>query len=153
MGIEENKKTLQRYFDELMNNRDYSKADEILHKDYSGSAGGGFKGVEGHKQYTSYLHSVFSDLHWATLEMIAEGDKIAIFQKCSGIHEKEFGGVPGTGKRMSFDMVSVYEFKDSKVYRGLTRVFYDYLNMYQQFGVLPSTEEIIKAYKESRKIA
>ncbi|OGN90413.1 MAG: hypothetical protein A2158_05585 [Chloroflexi bacterium RBG_13_46_14] len=152
MGVEENKKILQRYFDELMNNGDYSKVDEILHEDYSGSAGGGLKGVEGHKQYTSYMHSVLSDLHWETQEMIADEDKIAIFQKLSGIHEKEYGGVPGTGKRFSFNMVSMYEIKDGKVYRGLTRMLYDSLNMYQQIGVLPSTEEIIKAYNESQKM-
>ncbi len=31
MSVEENKKTLRRYVDELMNNLDYSKADEIIH--------------------------------------------------------------------------------------------------------------------------
>ena len=54
MGVEENKVIMQRYFDELMNNRDYSKADEILHPEYTGSAGGGLQGVEGHKQVHYY---------------------------------------------------------------------------------------------------
>jgi predicted ester cyclase len=152
MSIEENKRILQRYFDELMNNRDYSKADEILHKDYSGSADGGFSGVDGHKQYTRFVHSAFSDLHWETQEMMAEGDRIAIFQKCSGIHDKEFRGIPGTGKRFSYDMVSMYEFKDEKVYRGLARQIYDRLNLFQQWGILPSTAEIINAYKESHSV-
>ena len=79
MGIEENKKTLQRYFDELLNDQDFSKSDEILHEEYSGSAAEGLKGVEGLKQYRDYMHSLSSDLHWETLEMIAEGDKISIF--------------------------------------------------------------------------
>lgn len=154
MGIEENKRIMQRYFDELMNKRDYSKVDEILHADYVGSGGGGIKGVEGHKKYTAYMHSVFSDLHWETLEMIAEGEKIALFQKLSGVHEKEYGGFPGTGKRFSINlMVSVYEFKNGKVCRGLTRQVYDYLNLYQQLDILPPTEKLVKEYKESHNLA
>jgi predicted ester cyclase len=152
MSIEENKAIMQRYFDELMNNRDYSKADEILHPDYTGSAGGGLQGVEGHKQYTSWVHSVFSDLYWETLDMIAEEDKIAVFQKPRGIHEGEFQGVPGTGRSFSFDMVSVYEFKDGKVYRGLARIVSDTLIFYQQVGVLPSNDDFIKAYKEANNL-
>ena len=74
MGIEENKKTLQRYFDELMNNGDYSKAEEILHENYTGSGNGGVKGIEGHKQLNQLWHSAGPDMHYETLEMIAEGD-------------------------------------------------------------------------------
>ena len=151
MGIEENKKTLQRYFDELFNNQDYSKADEILHEDYTGSAAGGIKGLEGFKQLNQLWHSGGPDLHFETLEMIAEGDKVVIFQefKCTLIGEWQ--GIRGKGQSISRIMARIYEFKDGKVYRGATRGVGDMLSLFQQLGALPATEEIVKAYNESAK--
>ena len=151
MGIEENKKTLQRYFDELFNKQDYSKADEILHEDYAGTASGGIKGVEGHKQYVSYVHSASSDVFYETLEIIAEGDRIAIFQQMSGTHDGNFNGIPPTGVQYSLKQASVYEFKDGKVYRGLSMAVSDWLTVYQQMGVLPPNAEFIQAYNDSKK--
>ena len=150
MGIEENKKTLQRYFDELHNQQDYSKADEILHEDYTGS-GGGIKGVEGLKQFIKQQHSQSSDLTYKTMDMIAEEDRIAIFLEVSGIHDGVFNGVPPTGNTFSIAQVSVYEFRDGKVYRGLSRTLLDQLGLYQQLGVLPSTAEFVQAYNDSLK--
>jgi len=151
MGIDDNKVIMKRYFDELMNNRDYSKADEILHPDYTGSASGGINGIEGHKQYTAYVHSAFSNLHFGTVDMAAEEDKIMIINEISGLHDKEYNGVPATNKKFSYKNANVYEFKDGKVVRGTPGIVADLLGVYQQLGVLPSTPEIIKNYNDSLK--
>ena len=151
MDIEENKKTLQRYFDELMNNGDYSKADELIHEDFSGPAGGGIKGIEAHKQHRSQLVSAGNDIHWETLEMIAEGDKIVIFQRFTATFVGEYQGIKGTGQQIDRTWACMYEFKDGKVIRGLTRLVIDNLSFYQQVGALPPTEEFIQAYIDSLK--
>ena len=152
MGIEENKKILQRLFDELWNNQDYSKADEILHEDYTGSGGGGIKGIEGHKQLNQLWHSATPDMHYETLEMIAEGDKVVIFQEFKGTLVGEFQGIKGKGQPITRHPVGIYEFKYGKVIRGgATRVVNDALSFYQQLGALPPTEEIVKAYNDSLK--
>jgi predicted ester cyclase len=154
LGIEENKETLQRYFDEIMNNGDYSKAGEILHRDFSGSAGGGLRGIEGHKQYRDYMFSAAPDGHWETLEMIAEGDKVVIFNEFTGTFKVpgEFQGIPPTNRPFTRVIAGVYEFEDGKIIRGLTRQVSDMLPVLQQLGFLPSTEAIIKSYKESHNL-
>ena len=89
MGIEENKKTLQRYFDELFNNQNYSKGDEIIHEDFTYAFGGGFKGVEGHKQHTADIHSMFSNLHTRILDMAVEENKAVVLSENTAIQDKE----------------------------------------------------------------
>ena len=152
MGIEENKEIMQRYFDELMTNRDYSRVDEILHQDFIAVGGGGLKGVEGHKQYNDYLHSVVSDARFEVQQMIAEGDTVAVFSEWSGTNDGSTQGIPPTGNHVSFIMAAVYEFKDGKILRGAVRTLSNHLSMYQQMGILPSTEEIIKTYKETHNL-
>ena len=55
-------------------------------------------------------------------------------------------------KKITRVIVSIYGFKDGKVFRGLTKSVVNELDLLQQEGVLPSTEEIIQAYKESHNM-
>ena len=148
MGIEENKKTLQRNIDEMMNNGDYSKANEIMHEDYVSPRGGG---IEESKQHRDFLWTSVPDAHIEILDMIAEEDKIAVWQKVKGTFTGGLYGLKGKGQ--SFDRVyaSIYEFKDGKIIRSSNREVIDTLSFFQQLGVLPSTEEIVKAYNDSLK--
>jgi ketosteroid isomerase-like protein len=151
MGIEENKETLQRYFDELFNNQDYSKADEIIHEDITYSWGGGLKGVEGHKQHIADMHSRVSNLHIGILDMAVEENKAVVLQEWTAIHDKELFGIPATNKSFSNRMAGVVEFKDGKIFRSTTEIVRDMLSVFQDLGVLPSTEEIIRNYNDALK--
>ncbi|HEY94938.1 MAG TPA: ester cyclase [Dehalococcoidia bacterium] len=151
MGIDENKVIVQRYIDELITNLDYSRADEILHEDFTYSWGGGFKGVEGHKQHTADIHSMFSNLQARILDMAVEENKAVVLQEWTAIHDKELNGIPATNKSFSWRHAGVLEFKDGKIIRTTTHIVRDDLSFYQDLGVLPSTEEIIRNYNESLK--
>ena len=151
MGTEENKKTLQRYFDELMNNQDYSKADEIIHEDFTYSFGGGFKGVEGHKKHMADIRSRASNLHIVILDMAVEENKAVVLQEWTAIHDKEYNRIPATNKSFSWRHAGVLDFKDGKIVRTTTHIVRDDLSFFQDLGVLPSNEEIIRNYNESLK--
>ena len=151
MGIDENKVIVQRYIDELITNLDYSRADEILHEDFTYSWGGGFKGVEGHKQHTADIHSMFSNLQARILDMAVEENKAVVLQEWTAIHDKELNGIPATNKSFSWRHAGVLEFKDGKIVRTTTEIVEDRLSVFQDLGVLPSTPEIIKNYNDSLK--
>ncbi|MFC1947419.1 ester cyclase [Chloroflexota bacterium] len=151
MGIEENKVIMQRYFDELFNNQDYSKGDEIIHEDFTYAFGGSFKGVEGHKQHTADLHSRVSNLQARILDMAVEENQAVVLSEMTAIHDKEYIGIPATNKSYSYKYGNVFEFKDGKIVRLTTEVVKDHLGVFQDLGVLPSTEEIIRNYNDSLK--
>ena len=90
MSIEENKEVLQRYFDELFNNQDYSKGDEIIHEDFAYAFSDDLKGVEGHKKHTADIHSWFSNLHVEILDMAVEENKAVVLEEMTGIQDKDF---------------------------------------------------------------
>ena len=149
MSVEGNKVILQRYY-ELFNDQDYSKGDEIIHEDFTYAFGGGFKGVEGHKQHTADLHSRFSNLHARILDMAVEENKAVVLGEMTAIHDKELNGIPATNKSFSFKYANMLELKEGKIVL-LTEMVQDYLSVYQQLGVLPSTPEIIENYNDSLK--
>jgi predicted ester cyclase len=130
---------------------DFSETDEILHKDYGGSGGGGFKGVEGLRNYLTGVRTIMSNPHWETLDMVAEGNWVSTYHQLTGIFDGEYQGIKGKGQPVSYTIAGLYEFKAGKVYRGLVRTAYNFLDIFQQIGVLPSTEEIIRNYNDSVK--
>ncbi len=150
MGIEENKVIIQRYF-KLFDNQDYSKGDEIIHEDFTYAFGGGFKGVEGHRKHTADIHSMFSNLQSRILDMAVEENKAVVLGERTGIHDKEFNGIPATNRSFSYRYANVYEFRDGKIVRLSTEIVSDMLRFYQALGVLPSAEQIIINYNDSLK--
>ena len=116
MSIEENKETVRRYIEEVLNNQDYSKGEEIIHEDFTYSWGGGFKGVEGHKQHTADIHSMFSNLQARILDMAVEENKAVVLQEWTAIHDKELNGIPATNKSFHGDMQVRWNSKMEKLF-------------------------------------
>ena len=141
MGIEENKKILQRYIDEVQNRRDLTKLEEILHEGFYGDNKlGGISGKPAYKQFGDWITSVFPDIRNEPKEIIAEGDKVVLYSTISGTHTGgEFMGQPASGRRFEIDSIAIYTFKEGKLFSG--KVVQDMLSEYQQLGFYPPLPE------------
>ena len=141
MGIGENKKTLQRYFDEIGNGRNYTNAHEIMDEDFNGRPGGdSISGIESHKQMSGWWYSVFPDSRNELIDMIAEGDKVVAHSILTATHTGEdFMGQPASGKKTRYEIMAIYTFKDGKLASG--RVIPDQLSAFQQLGFYPPLPE------------
>ena len=83
--------------------------------------------------------------------MAVEENKAVVLEEMTGIQDKEFNGMIAPNKSFSFRYANVFEFKDGKIIGLSPEIVKDYLSVYQQLGVLPSTPEIIKNYNDSLK--
>src|SRR5215203_1486449 len=72
------------------------------------------------------------------LDMIAEGDKVAVRYTVEGTHEGELLGVPPTGRRVSIESFTVERVSDGRI-REHWHVT-DTLDMMQQMGAIPAPE-------------
>jgi steroid delta-isomerase-like uncharacterized protein len=139
MGIEENKEIVRKFFDEVVNKRDYSKADEFMAEDFNSRFGNPtVSGKEAHMQHYRYLHSLSSDLHLEINDMVAEENKVVVFCTWSGTHTGVLDGHPPTSKPFTLDMVGLWELRDRKLVKG--RMSGNLLNFYKQLGITPSIE-------------
>ena len=82
-----------------------------------------------------YSRNAFPDLNFATREMIAEGDRVAIHWTMTGTHQGDLLQLPATGKPFAITGMTFYYFDaDSKVC-GHSQAF-DQLAFLAQIGVL-----------------
>ena len=150
MCIEENKEIV-REFEERWGKGDSSVFDELTTNNFIGHwlTSDKAKDVDtvGFKRTVESGYIAFSDYALEIIDMIAEGDKVMVMKKRTGINTGEFLSIPPTGKSISTFYINLYRIENGKVAEvwGLE----DSLGLYQQMEVLPSTMGFIQAYNES----
>jgi predicted ester cyclase len=87
-------------------------------------------------QLCGKMVSAFSDVMYLEDDMIAEGDKVVTRYTLKGTHKGEYGGIPATGKQLSFKGMRISTIKGGKAVEEWDLV--DYLSMMTQLGVIPA---------------
>jgi steroid delta-isomerase-like uncharacterized protein len=136
--LEKNKAVVQRYVDEIQNAHSLDTIESIFDEDFTdhmASSGGLFLGgMDGLKRgYATFLNA-FPDLHVTVEDMIAEGDKVVAYKTLSGTHRGSHLGIPPTGKRVQYQIISIYRIKNGKIaeYWGLQ----DEISLKRQLDVI-----------------
>jgi len=123
--LEKNKQIVVRYVDEIQNGHKIDAIENIFAEDFIDHTASGdglfLGGIEGLKKgYATFLRA-FPDLHAIVDDLIAEGDKVVAYKTLTGTHSDTFLGIPTTGNRVEFKIISIYSIKNDKIaeYWGL----------------------------------
>lgn len=130
--------TVYRYFDELMNNGDFSVVNDIFTEDCQ------FRittiplpvtGVGGMTGFATTLRGAFPDIRFTVDHLVVDGDKVLANWAITGTHEGEFLGIPPTGNAIQDHGNDIFHLRDGKI----TRVWVneDSLGLMRQLGALP----------------
>jgi steroid delta-isomerase-like uncharacterized protein len=87
------------------------------------------------KQFSTALTRSFPDLRHEIVDIVAEGDKIAIRLNVTGTHKGELQGIPPTGKKVSFSAMDFITLQDGKVSEEWLNA--DTMGLMQQLGAIP----------------
>ena len=113
----ENKNTVRRFYDEVLNRGRLDVMEEICSPDFTDNtpARGPGAGLADVKGQIAAWRSAFPDLQVTIDEIIAEGDSLAVRITWRGTHEGEFMGVPPTGKSIVSSGVDILHVRHDKV--------------------------------------
>jgi steroid delta-isomerase-like uncharacterized protein len=136
---QENKHVVHQFF-ELLDRQNTESMRQLLvsSTNYSFHIGGMPSPVDWneHKRLLTDVNNAFPDLHHEIIDMVAEGDKVAIRLSVTGTHKEEFQGIPATGKKLSLDEMGFITIIDGKITEGW--ISSDTRRLTQQLGALPS---------------
>ena len=126
MTVEENKKFIRRYAEEVYNKQDLSTysdfvSDEILDL-----------GVEHLEQF----FNAFSNMHTNILDLFGEGEKVIARLEVHGTNTGSFAGQPPTGKKVKFESYRIYRIVNKKIVE--TWAMQDRLGLMEQLGFVQS---------------
>ena len=89
-----------------------------------------------HKQFFTAFTSSFPDLRHDIIDLLAEGDKVAVHFNVTGTHKGELQGIPPTGKKVSFIAMDFITLMDAKISEDWLSV--DMMGLMQQIGAIPA---------------
>ena len=148
MFVEENKAIVQRFIQELWNDRNLQVADEIFatdcvtHQLRSGAEiVAAPRAAEAIKKHISEWLAGFPDLHFTVEQMIAEADRVVTQSVMQGTHEGTWLGIPPTGKRVLIRMMTIHRISNGRIAEDWVLV--ESLGFFQQLGLIPATQEIV----------
>ena len=146
---------VQRFVEELWNNRQLDTADEIFaphcitHQLRSGEPiTSEPRDPESLKQHIREWVKAFPDLQFTLEQTVANGDRVASQMTMRGTHTAEWMGVSPTGKQISIAMMTIHRIEAGKIVEDWVLV--DSLGFFQQLGLVASREEIFAQRIESR---
>ena len=90
-----------------------------------------------HKQFFTAFTSSFPDLRHEIVDLVAEGDKVAVRFNVTGTHKGELQGIPPTSKKVSFIAMDFITLMDNKISEDWLSV--DMMGLMQQIGAIPAS--------------
>ena len=129
-SAEQSKAVVRRYFEEVLNQRALSIADEI------------FEDSSGPLRFVPQLVTAFPDFQVEIVEQVAEGDNVATVWTTKGTHLGEWpspiGAIAPTGKPVNWSGTTTLLVRNGKI-AGTTGTNWDHLGILQQMGVVANT--------------
>lgn len=123
---EQNKDLVQRLV-EIVNAGDLGGLEEVASGQIAEAARG----------WVGPFRESFPDFHMDVREVIAEGDKVVGYFRCSGTHRGEWRGIPPSGRRFEdVDEVYIFRVEHGKLSSAIAAVE-DNLTRMRQLGIQP----------------
>ena len=138
MTNSQNQTLVNRFFDEMCNQRKLNVADELFSDDhvYNDPQAPTGPGPEGVKQVISTYQNAIPDAHWHVIETFTADNVIITRWKGSGTQKMELLGIPPTGKFVEVQGIWIHRIANNKIVASYN--VWDTLGMLQQLGVVPA---------------
>ena len=113
--IEENKALVTQFFSAIEANVFLDVFDKIVAENYNDHLPGQSPGREVLKKYFTGLHKAFGNLKLPIWVMVAEGDKIAIYNSVQGIHQADYGPFKAKGNTVDAKAFQMYRIENGQL--------------------------------------
>ena len=141
---EQNKQVVRQFFN-AFNRHDTERMGQIVSSSATTNYSFHFAGIpttdlNGRKQFIAAVINAFPDIHHNILDVVAEGDKVAVRFTITGTHKGEYQGIPPTGKEVSIDCINFLTVLNGKIVEEWSNS--DMMGLMQQIGAIPASSPV-----------
>lgn len=137
-----NKVIISRLFDEFFTNGNLEMADRLVAPEYKTKGGlqGSILGPDGARYVRNIVGGKLEILSFDRMDLVAEGDRVAMFGECTMRHVGELWGVAPTRRVFKHHLVEMWRLRDGKLVEHWFGS--DRLTLLKKMGVqgLPETD-------------
>ncbi len=134
---ERNKQVVGRLYEQVFGHGRLELADQLVHpecRDLHDPQDR--RGPARVKEVATMLRAAFPDQWWEIQQLLAEGDRVAMYCIWTGTHDGEFMGIPPTGRRATIPHMYLFRLHAGQMieYAAVR----DDLGMMRQLGLVPA---------------
>jgi predicted ester cyclase len=126
MSTAENKELVRRYFDERWNRHNLDICDELLAPSVD---------IDDAKEFVRSFYAAFRKIQLTILDLLAEGNQVAVHWRIAGTHQGDYLGVAATGKPVMYEGIALLRVDGGKIVDDIA--YWDNLSILQQLGAVP----------------
>jgi predicted ester cyclase len=142
-------KVVERFFDEVWNDRDFAVLDEIVDRECvthqvrsaPGDIAATARGPLALRQHIEGWFAAFPDIKVTTDLRCACGAYVVTWVTMRGMHNGPWQGVPPTGRDVTIRTVAQHRVEDGRIVEDW--VIVETLGLFQQLGLVPTTQELL----------
>src|SRR5262245_45391617 len=112
--VASNKLVVRRFYEEAVNLNRKDLFSELLQEDVVNRTNG-VSGISGASASVDDLHRSFEGLNFKVVDLIGEGDRVALRYLLTGRNVAPFAGIPATGTRVERPGINFIRLKDGKI--------------------------------------
>ena len=136
MSTERNKAVARETAERLFNQGDLGAADELIAADAVDHCEPAGTDCRAHfRQVATMLRGAFPDLRMEIVDLVAEGESVAVRMTMTGTHRGPFMGIPPTGRHFAVEQMRIMDFRDGQMTDSWAVI--DWLGWRQQLGAMP----------------
>jgi steroid delta-isomerase-like uncharacterized protein len=132
---ERNKAVARSFFEEVLGQGKLDKYSESHTADFVAHAGDRSFTLEEDLAFAREERKALPDMSITVNQMVAEGDRVAVYWTASGTNTQAGMGFPATGKKIKISGMTLFRFQDGKIREEWG--VWDELSALRQAGLLP----------------
>ena len=122
MSAAAKKEIARQFFEEIWGNQNMELADELLDPDFVFALP--FVTVKGRDTFKKLVHgshAAWQDLTYTVFDIVAEEEKVAVYWHSKGTQVNTWNGIEPTGKSMSIDGMTFFDFSNGKMTQAIAQ--------------------------------
>jgi steroid delta-isomerase-like uncharacterized protein len=156
--MDDPKKVINKFVEELWNERRLDVADEIFaadcvtHQLRSGDPDEAIaRGPQAIKEHVASWIASFPDLRFNIEQMLAEDDRVATQLLAEGTHKGAWLGIPATSKKLRIRIFTIHRVVQGQMVEDW--VIMESLGVLQQLGIVPNTADLVGDFLRQQSTA
>ena len=135
---DKNKETARTFFEEVLGQGHLERYAESHAKDFVAHGKDQDASLDEDMAAAKEERRIVPDLKVRVNQILAERDLVAVYWTAWGTNTQPGMGLPGTGKKISVDGMTIFRFKGGKISEEWN--VWEWLSVLQQAGVLPASQ-------------
>lgn len=154
--MDDPKQLINRFVEELWNERRLETADAIFAKDCvthqlrSGAPVDTVsRGPDAIKEHVAGWIASFPDLRFSIEQILSEGDCVVTQLRMEGTHQGAWLGIPASGNKVQIRMFTIHRVVQGKIVEDWVLV--ESLGLFQQLGVVPGSADLVENFLRQQR--